>query len=93
MVDAGDVVTVGLSLGSQSSCSTFLFSRASFCSAIFDVDAFSFTTTGPVFNLPAGWTANSADGRIVNNVLVPEPSTGLLVLTGLLGLAARRKRE
>jgi hypothetical protein len=51
----------------------------------------AFATDVPVFALPAGYTANSVEGGIVNNQFVPEPSTGLLVLSGLLGFAARRR--
>lgn len=49
-----------------------------------------------VFNLPAGYTVNSADGLIVNNqwpVAVPVPAAVWLFSSGLLGLigVARRK--
>jgi hypothetical protein len=49
----------------------------------------------PVFNLSSGWTANSADGSIVNNLLVavPEPSTWALIAIPLLGLSASRRRR
>jgi hypothetical protein len=70
VVEAGDVVTLGLDLGGAASCSTLPLSTSSNCVGSFLVDAFSFPTTGPVFNLPAGWTANSVDGRIVNNMFV-----------------------
>ena len=57
---------------------------------------FSFARTGPVFNLPVGFTANSVDAHIVNNqvVAVPEPSTLILGLAGFagLGLATLRKK-
>ena len=65
-----------------------------YCSAGANFEhTFSFAQSGAVFDLPSGMTANSVDGTIVNNalVLVPEPGTGLLVMTGLLGLAAQRK--
>jgi len=52
----------------------------------------SFSQRGPVFNLPAGWTANSLDGSIVNNMLVPEPSTWVLIAIPLMGLAVTRRR-
>ena len=50
-------------------------------------------TTGPVFNLPAGWTANAPDGSIVNNlfVAVPESSTWALVALSVLGIVAARR--
>lgn len=57
-----------------------------------------FPTSGPVFNLPAGFTVNSADGAIVNNQFVgfptvPEPGTLLLLGTSLLTLASRFRRS
>jgi hypothetical protein len=56
---------------------------------------FGFSHSGLVFNLPAGWTANSLDGNIVNNMFVPvpEPGTGLLVMAGVLGLAMARRMK
>ncbi len=65
------------------------------------VDPLSFPTNGPVFNFfdqagdpISGWTANSADGCIVNNRFmcglagsgVPEPSTWAMMLIGFAGL-------
>ena len=42
----------------------------------------TFATTGDVFNLPSGYTANSAQAGIVDNHFIPEPSATL----GALGL-------
>lgn len=53
----------------------------------------TFATEGPVFNLPGGYTINSAGANISNNSLVPEPSTALLSLTGILVLQCRRRRS
>jgi hypothetical protein len=96
MVEAGDIVTVGLSLSGRATCSTVIQPviqpRFAFCPAVLGVNSFSFSRSGPVFDLPAGWTANSVDGTIVNNVFIPEPSTALLVLAGLVGLVVRRAR-
>ena len=56
----------------------------------------SFATSGPVFDLPPGWTANSISGNIVDNRFVgaeiPEPGTLTLLACGALSilcLAAR----
>lgn len=55
-----------------------------------------FSTSGPVANLPLGYTLNSLDGTIVDNhfVGVPEPSTVILSLIGgsILGIIFRRGR-
>jgi hypothetical protein len=62
----------------------------------------SFPTVGSVFNLPGGYTVNSVDGLIHDNQFiseassVPEPSTWLLLatgLTGLLGYGWRYRRQ
>ena len=43
----------------------------------------SFPTSGPVFNLPPGYTVNSASALVVNNVAVPEPSVLCLLVAGV----------
>jgi len=91
LVGAGDVITVGLNLAGSSVCDPPQNPTSS-CNSSFDVQGFSFATTGPVFNLPAGWTANSVDGTIVNNRFVPEPATAFLIALGLLGLTGWRRR-
>jgi hypothetical protein len=55
----------------------------------------TFPASGPVFNLPAGYTANSPDAHIVNNMFVPEPgSLVLLVSAGsLIWSGAHRGRR
>jgi hypothetical protein len=51
----------------------------------------SFSQGGPLFNLPAGWTANSTDGAIVNNQFVPEPAfLSLFALAAPVILCRRR---
>ncbi|MGK0304467.1 MAG: hypothetical protein ACI8UG_000198 [Gammaproteobacteria bacterium] len=72
-------------------------------SVYFGVGGYSFALGGsPVFVLPDGYTANSADGVIVNNYYVgfdpftkdtsavPGPGTLIIVMSGLVLLASRR---
>jgi len=54
-------------------------------------DTLTFSSVGPVFNLPDGYTANSVSADVVNNQYVggavtatPEPTTGLLLGISLL---------
>jgi hypothetical protein len=89
LVSAGDVITIGLSLAISASCSTDPLVFGATCSASSNALSFSFPFSGPVFNLPAGWTANSVDGTIVNNAFVPEPATAILLVGGLTVLARR----
>lgn len=60
-------------------------------SAWYDFDASaSFATSGPVFDLPPGYTANSADGFLVDNLYVPPVSTGIAAdarAPGAVGIA------
>jgi hypothetical protein len=56
----------------------------------------SFATGGPVFDLPAGFTANAGDYLVNNRFIteatpVPEPSTLALVVAGIFCLATRRR--
>ena len=61
----------------------------------------SFATSGPVFLLPEGFTADSPEGGIFNNLFVgdgaqtptPEPATILLLGTTAAGLALHRWRQ
>jgi len=55
----------------------------------------TFPTSGPVFDLPAGYTLNSPSAGIVNNQLVvpvPEPRLVTLLVTGIGVLGALRRR-
>jgi len=77
--------------------------RQAAASSLFD-STLSFPLFGPVFNLPEGYTANSPSGLILDNrwlgppgptpdpVSVPEPSSLLLLVTGLLCFARRFSR-
>jgi hypothetical protein len=60
-------------------------------------DPLSFATTGPVFDLPDGWTANSVSGNIVDNhfvglAAVPEPSGLFLLAIGALPVISLARR-
>lgn len=52
----------------------------------------TFPTSGPVFDLPPGYTLNSPSAGIVNNQLVPEPVVLALLAASALGLRAVRGR-
>ena len=54
-----------------------------------------FPRTGPVFNLPDGFTANSISGHIVNNQWtgVPEPGGIVLAVSCFMGLAGIRRTQ
>ena len=54
----------------------------------------TFAQHGPVFNLAAGLTADSAEAGIVGNALAPvaEPPAALLALLGLAALGLHRRR-
>jgi PEP-CTERM motif len=66
-------------------------------------DTFSLPTSGPVFNLPQGYTVNSVSGLIVDNrwvgaptSAVPEPGSLTLLALGIAGLGGigwRRRRN
>jgi len=90
-VVSGDHVLIGLSLSGMS-CRESVGVPFRDCE-VSGNDA-GFPQSGPVFNLPAGWTANSIDGSVLNTILFPvlEPATGLLVMGGVLSLAAIRRR-
>jgi len=89
---SGDTVLLDMSIVVSAQCSN----QGVGCTASADyLNTLKFVEGVPVFNLPSGWTANSADGSIVNNLLVavPEPSTCALIAIPLLGLSASRRRR
>jgi hypothetical protein len=55
-----------------------------------EVYELSLPISGPVFNLPPGFTANSSDGLIVDNRYVPEPDAALAQLAALAAIALVR---
>jgi hypothetical protein len=69
-------------------------------------NSLSFAKSGPVFNLPTGFSAFSTDGSIVDNAwvdpriavgppAVPVPASILFLLTGglAIGLAGKRRSK
>ena len=63
------------------------------------VDTVSFPNGSPVLDLPVGFTFNSVDGRVVDNMwlgsvaAVPEPTTWLLMSLGLATAVLRCKQR
>ncbi len=97
-VPVGSPVSLSLSLSLFGSAQTLLSGGLVEADNVFTI---SFPGSGPVFDLPEGFTVNSASGLIVNNewmgnpLPIPEPTT--LVLLGASALAiggiARRRRR
>ena len=94
------VVVLNLSTTVDTNTSNTILGARRQADASSDFDStFSFALSGPVFDLPDGYTANSASGLIVDNrwlgigapSAVPEPSSLLLVMAGLLGFVRRLK--
>jgi len=64
------------------------------------LNTFGLPTSGPVFNLPEGFTVNSVDGQIVDNHFVgttmaatPEPAAIPILGGAIIGMFAARKRR
>ena len=100
MVSINSPFTLDLRLiaGASASYSYGGTTTASTAALGFAESAFDNTLTlgfnGQVFNLPAGYTANSIGGMIVNNRVVPEPSSAtLLALGSLLSAVIGRRRK
>lgn len=90
---AGDTISVGMVL-ETSAAVDHRFGGTGFMDAFADFSrTVMFSTTGPVFNLPPGWTANSSDGSIINNTYVPEPAAATLAVVSGLVLLRRSARK
>jgi hypothetical protein len=94
-------ITLALTLSTSvdtNTRSTILGSRRQADASSLFNSTLSFPLSGPVFNLPDGYTVNSVSGLIVDNRWqgladpqpVPEPASLALLLTGLLFLARPR---
>jgi hypothetical protein len=98
----GTAFNVYLELDAASSASVAAFdvngsSASGSASTVFDPVG-CYPASGPVFNLPAGYTVTSTEGGIVNNVgtatgcassnpSIPEPGSLVLLVSAVLGLA------
>jgi hypothetical protein len=96
-VTANQAFTVVLELGIDAQSVLAPDDTGSASAAAHFGNTLTFVTDGPVFDLPAGYTANSISGNIVDNhsVPVPEPARAGLLGTGGVGLLlgwARRRR-
>lgn len=93
LYDVGVPQVFGLALITAASANTSV-AEGRMASADF-MHTLGFTPGMPVFDLPDGYTAESADGRIVNNrfvpTAIPEPRPFSLAAVALLGLAVHRR--
>ena len=90
-VVSGETLSVSLSLQASARCRD---SYGGPCeTSVNYLNTLGLLTSGPVFNLPAGWTANSPDGSIVNNlfVAVPEASASTLLALSVIGTLMGRR--
>ncbi len=53
----------------------------------------TFATSGPVFNIPDGYSVNSAEAQISGNVFVPEPASRILLAVGVVVVLGWRSRR
>lgn len=89
---SGDTISIQLILATFAIAGESFGSPAGSAAATADFShTVMFPTSGPVLNLPAGWTANSLDGTIVDNHFVasiPEPAAlwllGVAIAAGLM---------
>ena len=100
-VPVGVPIAVSAQIVGTAAAGTYLPNTDGSASCSFD-DTLSFAPTGPVFDLPPGFTVDSVDGQIVNNQWVgaetvtsaPEPSaTGLFTIGGVLPGGSRMLRK
>jgi hypothetical protein len=93
LFDVGVPQVFGLQLITAASANTS-FAESRMASADF-MHTLGFTPGMPVFNLPDGYTADSADGRIVNNrfvpTVIPEPRPVGLAAVAVMGLGVYRR--